>query len=475
MVKRTAVAAVLSLTGVMAVQGQFRAHDPGPRGGSVGAGQPVAGLTPDQLRYFYDGQSRFAEIDSVSGTLPGEEGRGLGPGFNSNQCLSCHAQPASGGTSPSQNAFPFVGPNPQVAVATLDGATNVVPSFITADGPVREARFKFVVNPNGTLSGTPDGGVHDLYTIAGRFDATNTVGITGQPQTCVLAQPNFNQMLQLNNVVFRIPTPVFGAGMIENISEATILQNMQANAGAKAALGISGHPNRNGNDGTIARFGWKAQNKSLQLFAGEAYNVEMGVANEIFQSERGYPPNPVPVSCLFNNTPEDATNMLPDGSNTENVPSDTVQFSTFMRLLDQPMPSCTGASCSPSIQNGRRLFVSVGCALCHTPTLQTSASVVPGLNKVNANLYSDLLVHNMGSNLADGVSQGAAGPDEFRTAPLWGVGQRLFFLHDGRTSDLRDAIRQHASRGSEANGVINHFINLSESQKQDLFNFLRSL
>jgi CxxC motif-containing protein (DUF1111 family) len=81
----------------------------------------------------------------------------------------------------------------------------------------------------------------------------------------------------------------------------------------------------------------------------------------------------------------------------------------------------------------------------------------------------------MGNGLADGISQGAATGSEFRTAPLWGLGQRIFFLHDGRSDDLKDAIRQHSSTGSEANAVISRFNNLSEFQKQDLFNFLRSL
>jgi len=90
-------------------------------------------------------------------------------------------------------------------------------------------------------------------------------------------------------------------------------------------------------------------------------------------------------------------------------------------------------------------------------------------------LFSDLLTHDMGVGLADNVSQGEAGPREFRSAPLWGVGQRLFFLHDGRTSDLLTAIRSHMSIGSEANGVIGNFMRLSESDKQDLLNFLRSL
>jgi CxxC motif-containing protein (DUF1111 family) len=81
----------------------------------------------------------------------------------------------------------------------------------------------------------------------------------------------------------------------------------------------------------------------------------------------------------------------------------------------------------------------------------------------------------MGTNLADGVSQGGAGPDQFRSAPLWGLGQRIFFLHDGRTTDLVDAIKEHASSGSEANAVISNFKQLTPQQQQDLLNFLRSL
>jgi CxxC motif-containing protein (DUF1111 family) len=203
----------------------------------------------------------------------------------------------------------------------------------------------------------------------------------------------------------------------------------------------------------------------------------MGITNELFPNERGYPPHPVPPSCLFNHTPEDGTNFLPDGSATSKIPSDVTEFSAFMRFLDQPAPACTGTGCSPSIQNGQILFVNVGCALCHTPTMTTSTSYYApaALGGVAANLFSDLLVHHMGSGLSDGISQGAAGPDQFRTAPLWGLGQRIFFLHDGRTSDLLVAIGQHASPGSEANGVIGQFNSLTESQKQDLLNFLRSL
>jgi CxxC motif-containing protein (DUF1111 family) len=97
------------------------------------------------------------------------------------------------------------------------------------------------------------------------------------------------------------------------------------------------------------------------------------------------------------------------------------------------------------------------------------------LSNQTVNLFSDLLVHHMGRGLADGITQGGAGPDEFRTAPLWGVGQRVFFLHDGRTSNLVEAIEAHRSHGSEANKVINAFNRLTAPEQQDIINFLRSL
>jgi CxxC motif-containing protein (DUF1111 family) len=442
------------------------AQDPGPRAGTVNAGTPLSTLTPAQLQFFQDGLSRFLQTDSVNGQMAGETGVGLGPGFNSNSCGSCHAQPAVGGSSPSTSFYPFVGPNPQIAAATDYGGANTVPFFISLDGPVREARFPFAVSASGSITNTPDGGVHDVYTIAGRQDAPS----------CAMTQPNFEQMNKIGNLIFRIPTPTFGAGLIESIPDATILANMAANASFKQQLGISGHPNYSGNDGSITRFGWKAQNKSLEIFSGEAYNVEIGVTNELFPNERANPPS----SCLYNPTPEDSTNFTLSG---DEILSDVVEFSNFMRFSNPPAPSTQGIPGNPSadsIANGQAIFNRIGCTACHTPSLQTGpSSFTPGLSNQQAALFSDLLVHHMGSGLADNVSQGAAGPDEFRTAPLWGVGQRIFFLHDGRSTPanggLLNAIQAHASQGSEANRVINQFNNLSPNQKQELLNFLRSL
>ena len=433
--------------------------DPGVRSGAPGAGNPLPMLTPDETAFFEDGRTRFLNVEVVTGGT----NNGLGPRFNSNQCASCHSQPTIGGTSPATN--------PLIDVATLDGASNTVPWFITQRGPVRESRFK--QNPNGT----PNGGVRNLFVIAGRSDAAG----------CTIAQFDFlpagNPLTGQGgnpNIVFRIPTPVFGAGLIEAIPDSTILSNMSADVSLKGQLGISGHANanlsgtanRSANDGTLTRFGWKAQNKSLLIFAGEAYNVEMGVTNQLFPQERDET-----AGCVFNATPEDTVNFAarPDTG----VLSDIEAFADFMRMLAPPAP----APDTPTIVNGRTAFNRVGCAACHTPVLTTGKMIASGsatvpsaaLSNQRVNLFSDLLVHHMGRGLEDGITQGGAGPDEFRTAPLWGLGQRIFFLHDGRTTNLVEAIESHQSRGSEANQVINRFKRLSVEEQQDVLNFLRSL
>jgi CxxC motif-containing protein (DUF1111 family) len=410
--------------------------DPGIRGGLAGVGKPIPGLTAGELYFFtMNGTPQFTQVEMVAD--------GLGPRFNLDSCSGCHISPAVGGSSPLHG-------NPQVLRAPIMAPGNAVPPFLKLDGPIREVRF--IRNPDGT----PDGGVHGIFTIASRTD---------KPAGCSIVPPTF---ADIDNLSFRIPTPVFGGGFIEAITNRTIKSNLASDPlGKKLLLGIEGHVNTNGNDGTVTRFGWKAQNKSLLIFAGEAYNVEMGITNDAFPNEREEDPN-----CAKNGTPENHPGFNVGSTD----PEDILAFMGFMKFLDQPAPACTGSACSVSIQNGRRLFTDTGCALCHTETLMTGFSSTSALSQKPVHLFSDLAVHHMGSGLADGVTQGSAGPDEFRSAPLWGVGQRAFFLHDGRTSDLLQAIHAHGSPGSEAASVIGVFqLGLSQAQKQDILNFLRSL
>ena len=489
------------------------AVDPGVRGGPVGAGGPVGGLTAAEQAFFTAAQARFEVIETVPA--------GLGPGFNELSCGACHVSPAVGGSSPATN--------PLVTDANTLGATNVIPSFVTANGPIREARF--VLNPDGT----PDGGVHDLFSIQGRSDASG----------CVFPQPNFTAALAENNVIFRIPPPAFGDGLVEMVSDSNLQSALAAQAQQNASLGISGQFNTSGNTGNITRFGWKAQNASMMMFAGEAYNVEEGVTNDVFPNKRNQSAS---AQCFPNPLPEDTVNTV-DTINSASTVSDnnpdTTNFALFMRLLAPPTPaiplstsstastsssstaatvassststtSSTTTSTTPtsstvamasvlpmaagsststaaaastssstasaaSINAGLQAFMNVGCAGCHIMNQTTGSAALidttanSTVSNITINPFSDFAVHNMGTGLADRVSQGNANGNQFRSAPLWGVGQRTYFLHDGRTNNLVTAIQDHASSGSEANGVIAQFNMLSTTDQQSIINFLRNL
>jgi len=440
----------------------FAQTDPGVQSGNRGTGLPLRSVAADDnpgiLAFFNAGLVAFQEVE--------EAADGLGPRFNSNSCSSCHAQPAIGGTGPAVNPqFQFTN-----GVATRD----TTPYFITANGPTLEARFPFFFNANGSANlNAPNGGVEGLFTVTGR---------TGGG-TCSLVQPSFAAAKAANNIIFRIPTPTFGAGLIENLDDSTLLNNLANNK--KNKFGISGAFNRNGNDGTISRFGWKAQNKSLHIFSGEAYNVEMGISNLLFTQDRPLPGEDqqgkgLPASCLNlgGGYPEDTNH--PSGTTAEAL-DDASAFANFMRTLAPPPTGSVvlnGTTVSAtSISNGSMLFKSIGCATCHNPTVGNTqmSKITSSLSNAPVPAFSDIEIHHMGAGLADNVSQGGAGGDQFRTAPLWGLGQRIFLLHDGRTTDLNVAIDAHASRGSEANTVVQNLHILTPSQRQDILNFLRSL
>jgi CxxC motif-containing protein (DUF1111 family) len=484
--------------------------DPDLTSNNDGAGQVIANGGPT-AGFWFQALTVFGQEATPNGASNGNGINtiaGLGPAFNGNSCFVCHSQPTIGGSSPAVN--------PQVALATLDGATNTVPSFVTLNGPIQEARFilDLAHDPSGS---TLDGGVHELFTIQGRTDA---------PAGCTVSQPDFATELGRHNLITRLPIPTFGEGFIENVTEAALQANLAANAATKNNLGIFGRFNTNGNDGTITRFGWKAQNKSLLLFSGEAANVELGVTNELFTNEK------VAGTNCAGATPEDNTAVLvptafPVGgtlngaqSATE-ISSDIENFAFFMRFNASPsqcdfasgLNTAGGAVCNPLGSDalaGKALFGTsanpgIGCVLCHTDTLTTGPATVPKFNNQTFHPFSDFALHHMGSVLTDGVTQGLAGPDEFRTPPLWGLGQRLFFLHDGRCHDLVCAIEAHGSTtnnctrvitdaqsfivngflfqpgiqttacGSEANIVVNNFNALTTAQAQQLLDYLRSL
>jgi hypothetical protein len=487
------------------------ATDPGVRAGAAGLGAPLVpqpiqpddpasqalvapaclpGLQPGMLLLCEKANIRFQEIDSVRGATvstgltgfiaPGtvETGTGLGPTFNNVGCHTCHSQPGALGAGVSLGSPQFPGvPNPQVGIATLDGAKNTVPFFITPGGPIREVRFK------------SDNGVHDLYTLAGRSDAAG----------CNATQPNFGSpnpsnptTNSANSISFRIPISTAGDGLVEEVTDQALIANL---ASSQTQFNTGGTFNISGNDGTITRFGWKAQDKSLTIFSQEAYNVEQGVDNFGMTNERtGGASNLQGCFDLAPTQPEDSPSFLsspstPNQADASDLNADIFNFTLAMQLSKPPTPTTEGiptsacdisvfGSCANAAVQGFNEFVNVGCASCHTKQLTTDANASgldPALRDVTFAPFSDFAIHHMGSGLADGITQGSAGPDQFRTQPLWGVGQRLFLLHDGRTSDLTVAIAAHASPGSDANAVISNFNSLSQSNQQAILVFLRSL
>jgi CxxC motif-containing protein (DUF1111 family) len=375
-----------------------------------------------------DGSSVSGELDPIFPQIK-TNSNGLGARHNADQCFLCHAQPTLGGSGG------FLVPNPGQGTPQLPenplfrlvpkrfGKRNVAPSFELQYGPIREVRFQY--NPDGTR----DGGVHQLWVVT---------GIT-------------------TDLSFRIPLQMFGLGLIDSIQDREILNRFNATAAQRAALGIAGHPNRSANDGTITRFGWKARNKSITMFAAEAYNVEMGITNELFPTATEEDPNcnsaDQPGPSVGKPAPNDVTRTQPgDGgpvanqsfNNPIHLLADWMEFQILMRFMNAPQPI---SNPSASAIRGQTVFNIIGCSLCHTPQMQTAPSMNSAvLENRPVNLFSDLLLHHMGAGLADNIIQGAAGPDEFRTTPLWGVGQRLFFLHDGRTSDLLQAINSTSPR-----------------------------
>ncbi len=445
------------------------AVDPGPRALPANAGAFFSTLTANQNAITTRLTQIFTEVNLVTG---GDNVKtvGLGPRFNSNSCTSCHIYPSAGGTSPPTN--------PLFSVYQLEGATNTMPSFVTSTGPIVEARFPYVLNTT-----TPDGGVHQLFTISNRADA---------PGCTTMAQPNFAEYQSAGDLTLRIPTPTYGEGLMELIQESAIIANMNSNLALKASLGITGHPNTSDDDGTITRFGWKAQNKSLLYFSGEAYTVEEGVSDEAFPSENDetiascLPPFPVPVGTnKTKGVPDDRNDTGEAPKLPVNFSSDLERFTLFMEFLAPPVPVAP----TTSTANGLVQFEAVGCNMCHQVSFTTPNASITALSNQTANLYSDLLVHDMGPGLADNISQGNATGDQFRTSPLWGLGQRYFFMSNGLydpatntyDTNIVDAIEAHYSLGngtypnSEANAVIQNFNNLSTGNQQDLVNFLRSL
>jgi len=245
----------------------------------------------------------------------------------------------------------------------------------------------------------------------------------------------------------RNSTPLFGAGLIEAIPERTILGNQ----------GNGGRPNYVSNPDTgttgLGRFGWKAQVATVHQFAGDAYLNELGITNPSFPHENRPQGQPIQPGCDTVLDPED------DGENV-------TAFTDFMRFL-APAPR---GPITLQVQLGEKVFSQIGCASCHVPKMMTGRNSVAALSNKPVNLFSDLLLHDIGTG--DGIEQGLATGNDFRTAPLWGLSRRGRFMHDASSNKIEDAIQRHRV---ESQNARDGFVGLPQSDHDALLAFLGSL
>lgn len=369
-----------------------------PQTGSIQFGDPLPGLTSDQLSFFGAGLDEFENVETVDG--------GLGPIFNNVSCVACHNSGGTGG-----------------------GSAILVTRF-----------------------GQFTGGVFDpLAALGGSLLQDNA--IDAAVQEIVPAQANV--------VAHRQSTPLFGTGLIEAIADADILRNV-----LKTPIdGIKGRAAMLTDVATgqqrVGRFGWKAQQATLLSFAGDAYLNEMGVTSRLFPTENA--PNGDAAKLAAYDTvldPEDEVDPV-TGKGDIDAAAD------FMRYLAAPpqMPLTQSASA------GKTIFQQINCSVCHTPIMTTAVNAVSALNRKPVALYSDLLLHDMGT-LGDGIVQGPAGATEMRTAPLWGLRASAPYLHDGRAPTIDAAIKAHEG---EAKSSRDRYNKLSKTQRQQLLDFLKSI
>jgi CxxC motif-containing protein (DUF1111 family) len=334
---------------------------------------------------------------------------GLGPAYNATSCAVCHSVPAIGG-----------------------------------GGVMLELRAAYRNGVNAAR-GLNDAG----DTLLHMFSTPN--------HSCQPVMPD-----EANVVARRAPIPLFGAGLVEAIPDETLLaledpldRNGDGVSG-RAAIILDVATGRR----RVGRFGWKAQQATLLAFSGDAYRNEMGITNDLFPQESAFGISESQMRrCDPVPDPEDVRNPVTGKRGIDN-------FEAFMRFL----APVARANVNDRVRQGEQVFAAIGCTACHVPTLTTGPSVHPSFNRRPVPLFSDLLLHDVGTG--DGIPQAAAEPNEIRTPALWGLRFRRPLLHDGSAANVEDAIRRHANEASPAR---QGFERLSPEDREALNAFFRSL
>jgi len=334
---------------------------------------------------------------------------GLGPSFNSASCANCHEEPSTGGFG--------------------DDLDEDVETHVS------------------TFSG---GACNDLGSAGGAVIQHHTTDLlqASYPGYVAEAIP----AAAGTNVAHRTTPALFGFGLIDAIAASTI--TALADPNDANGDGVKGRPSMV--NGQLARFGRKATDVTLLGFNAGAFQNEMGITSSV-----------APLEQLLAGVPFPFANSVSPTTGAELSDEDLALATDFVRFL-RPPPQLRA---STEANDGRDLFVSIGCATCHVPSLRTGPSSIGALNNVRVAAFTDLLLHDMGPGLAD-ICRGNTLPSEFRTEPLMGLHLRTHFLHDARSTTLVDAITQH---GGEATRARDRFTGLSDKQRAALVAYLNTL
>jgi CxxC motif-containing protein (DUF1111 family) len=334
---------------------------------------------------------------------------GLGPAFNGTSCAVCHNVPVIGGA-----------------------------------GVILEVRagYRDEAGHHNGLNADGDTLIHML---------------SNPSHTCQPLIPD-----DVNLIARRAPIPLFGAGLVEAIPDEVLLaledpvDRDRDGVSGRAAIIVDAASGQR----RVGRFGWKAQHATLLAFAGDAYRNEMGITNDLFPQESAFGISGAQMrSCDPFPDPEDRRDPRTGRRGIDN-------FESFMRLL----APIARSHVDDTTTEGERMFSAIGCATCHVPRLTTGPSTHPAFNRRTVDLFSDLLLHDVGTG--DGIRQAAAEPAEIRTPALWGLRLRRPLLHDGSAATIAESIERHAG---EAETARRGFARLTSRERERLLAFLRSL
>ena len=383
----------------------------------VELGDPIKGLTDTELASFNKGRITFEHRFTPS--------EGLGPFYNATSCESCHSKPVTGGAADLYRNFYLAvyqfGP-------TLPQQSSSIPPFLSAVVPAFGSGADHATTTAFTLEG-------------GRPLLPDTIF-------------DFPVLSAQRNSI-----PIFGVGLFEFVSNATILSH--ADPDDLNGDGISGRANTALQGTAMGRLGLKSQSNNIELFTRAPLQNQMGITTNPFKgpgSIVSLPVSPLQVSG-DPNAPTFDHDPVPD---PELSPDRLGDLIAFTRFLAPPVPKPFDADATA----GAALFTQVRCTDCHLPSLPSTKGPVRA--------YSDLLIHFMGNDLVDKIKFGEAPTTttDFRTQPLWGVSQFAPFLHDGRAPTLMDAIQMHAGEAQTSHDL---FMALTEAERLQVIVFLEHL